>query len=482
MSRASIIMLLLLALGGAGGGTYFLVFPRVSAVVQDETRDGLQTAARLVYRIERDEQAKLLSGMMAASRRTKLVNLLASKPTASGQLKQWLDDLRVEIAAVTASARNFATVSDMFVLDTNGKGLVRNVDMHWTGKSPSEDHAVAEIVQKACKGKTGIAIIDQRDGVSRVVAVPINHNGKSSGVLLGFFPLDATEIRFRKSYIESDVDIALIGDGKIVASSLKNGRLAKVEAYVKNHDDGLAKILSADPSHPRVLDSTGMGAYLAGISLAPENKDAHARLGMLLVRWTDSIVGPMNEIALYLFVGMGLLFVFLSLLVVMIGGGLSRSLKTMEEELLDMVNSGQMRTIRSTGPALVKSIAHLFSQLLDHGDSGPEERAEELKQMVSMDDIVTVDENEDSNGLVEHKEHDTTEDDPLSEYYTALYSEFCSAKEELGERVKRLDLTRFRNKLEKQKKKIKSKHSCKDVRFEVMVKSGKVSLQPKILR
>lgn len=468
MSRLSIILLLLLSLGISAAGTYLLVFPRVSTVVQDEVRDGLKTAVRFVGQMEREDEAKLLSKMADSASRSNLLDLLDSRPGASVAKQKWLDDLRVEIAALTASLRNIATVSDMFILDAEGNGLVRNVDMHWSAKPPSDDKSVLSAVKNACEGHANEVIIATQQGLSRVVATPISDKGKQLGVLLGFFPLDTTEIRSRKSFIESDVDIVVLSDGKVKASSLEKDRLAKVEKYLADHEKILARMLSV-ASHPEIIDAKALDAYLAGIYLKSRT-DKPAPCGLILLRWTKSHDATMNEIAAYFFTGMALLFVFLSFLIVLIGGGLMRSLKSLEHDLLDVVNSDQKRALRAGGPSIIRSIAHLCSQLISDeeigdDDHGQEQENDDSHQMSDLDDL-----------------SGTTEGDPLSDYYASLYGEFCSAKKELGERVNKLNLDRFRAKLEKQSKRIKNKHSCKDVRFEVMVKSGKVSLQPKIVR
>ncbi len=500
MSRASIVFLLLFSLGGAGAGTYLLVFPRVESIVQNEAKDALQTAARLMEQMEREDESKLRSKMTDSSMRKNLLKILGSRPGASGSTERWLDDLRVEIAGLTAFVRNYATVSDMFILDAKGKGLVRDVDMHWTGKYPSDNKSVLDAIESARAGKAATELFESPLGVTRAVAVPVGSDGKLLGVLLGFFPLDISEIRSRKSFIESDVDIAVVSGDKITASSMEKSRFAKVEKYFSAHGKQVEEIISGGSSGHEVMDVAGMDAYLAGVSLKPDA--AKAPFGMILVRWTDSMTAPLKEIALYFFAGMAMLFIFMSFLVVMLGGGLIRSLKTLEGELLDVVNSGKKRPVGTSGPVIVKSIAHLCSQLISGqpGEADPQSRQfDSLDGLEEFSDKDDDDEDADKHATQDSSDTEEKSDkpdktstrsndevveqgEPLSDYYASLYSEFCIAKKELGETVDKLNLGRFRAKLEKQARNIKNKHCCKDVRFEVLVKAGKVRLQPKILR
>ncbi|MBN2493933.1 MAG: hypothetical protein JXR96_05015 [Deltaproteobacteria bacterium] len=67
-------------------------------------------------------------------------------------------------------------------------------------------------------------------------------------------------------------------------------------------------------------------------------------------------------------------------------------------------------------------------------------------------------------------------------YYRKLFNEFCRAKAGQGDSLDKLDLARFRRKLERQAEALKNRHACRMVRFSVVVKDGKVSLRPEILR
>jgi len=77
------------------------------------------------------------------------------------------------------------------------------------------------------------------------------------------------------------------------------------------------------------------------------------------------------------------------------------------------------------------------------------------------------------------------EEKPESEeekYYREMFEEFVRAKQDLGEKVEKLNLERFVRKLKKQEEVLKAKHGCKGVKFQVMVKNNQVSLRPRIIR
>jgi hypothetical protein len=67
-------------------------------------------------------------------------------------------------------------------------------------------------------------------------------------------------------------------------------------------------------------------------------------------------------------------------------------------------------------------------------------------------------------------------------YYREMFEEFVRAKQEMGEKVEKLNLDRFVRKLKKQEELLKAKHGCKGVKFQVTVKNNQVSLRPRIIR
>lgn len=65
----------------------------------------------------------------------------------------------------------------------------------------------------------------------------------------------------------------------------------------------------------------------------------------------------------------------------------------------------------------------------------------------------------------------------LDPAHRPLYDEFRSAKVEVGEDVERLTYEKFLQKLDRNRNALKARYNCTDVRFEVAVRNGKVTLK-----
>ncbi len=67
-------------------------------------------------------------------------------------------------------------------------------------------------------------------------------------------------------------------------------------------------------------------------------------------------------------------------------------------------------------------------------------------------------------------------------HYRAVYNEFVSSKAELGEAVDNITYEGFRTKLKTSEQQLVGRHSCRAVRFQVLVKDRTVSLRPQLVR
>ena len=68
------------------------------------------------------------------------------------------------------------------------------------------------------------------------------------------------------------------------------------------------------------------------------------------------------------------------------------------------------------------------------------------------------------------------------EHYRRVYDEFVAAKTELGESVEGLSFEGFGAKLRASEESLLQQHSCRAVRFQVIVKDQAVSLRPQLVR
>ena len=64
------------------------------------------------------------------------------------------------------------------------------------------------------------------------------------------------------------------------------------------------------------------------------------------------------------------------------------------------------------------------------------------------------------------------------QYYRRLFDEYITSRQKLGQSNENIYYERFVEKLEKNENVLKARHGCAEVRFEVVVKEGKVVLKP----
>ena len=139
MSRAAIVILLLVAVISVTLGAYLIIFPRVQDLHLSEAKGSLATTGRLLQEMDVADEVRLAEKLSELSRRPSLRDLLRATPSDSRERQGWLNKLRAEVASLTTAARGVAPVKDFFVLNDKGVGLVRNIDLHWTGKTPTAD-------------------------------------------------------------------------------------------------------------------------------------------------------------------------------------------------------------------------------------------------------------------------------------------------------------------------------------------------------
>jgi hypothetical protein len=92
------------------------------------------------------------------------------------------------------------------------------------------------------------------------------------------------------------------------------------------------------------------------------------------------------------------------------------------------------------------------------------------------------DEGEDDVDDDEDEDEDEDEDGPLADPLEALFDAYVSAKQEHGEPTDDLELTSFVATIRDESERLRESHQCRDVRFEVRVQDGAVSLLPRLLR
>ncbi len=476
MSRTAIVLILLCALGAMSLGTYFLVFPRVAEIHLIETTKGLDTAGRLLQEMDVVDEGLLLGKAVELAARPGLRRLLEVRPAGQQARGAWLVKLRAEAAGLAAAARDVATVKDFFILDAAGVGLVRNIDLHWTGKAPSTHEVVKEALGRAIEGKQQTFIFEEQGQLSRAVAAPVTHKGKQLGIVLITFPFDDTLAKARGSELELDVDFAYLTRTGIPSKNLPEGAQKALQRHLETNPDILERLLAGKKLQGRTIETAGQRFLMVGVPV--KARGGKGVCCLVLMRSAEDMDRPLQELGLYLFGGTGLLFLFLAVLTVLFGGRLTRSLKGLEQEIFDVVNAGKPRMVQAQGPAIVRSVANLLNQAFmgQAFDGHTAEMADQDEDRFAFEGFSAL---EDELGAGEEP---AVEQEGEDAYFRELFDQFCKARQELGEDTSKLVFERFWDKLEAQAEKIKDVHGCLEVRFRVTIKEGKVNLLPRIVR
>lgn len=526
MSRTAIVLILLIALGAVSLGTYLLLFPRVEEIQLAEASAGLTASGQALLQMERADQARLVMRLQQLAGRKGLVQLLAEKPGNGSARSAWLTKLRAEVAGLSAAAHKASTLKDLFVLAADGRGLVRNVDLHWTDKEPSQHPDVKKAVAGATEGRSTVLTIMDKGQLVRGIVVPVERKGVVLGVLYAVFPVDRALARARIGQLPQGLRLAFLSVGRIPVSTLADAEQAALDSSLQQDDRLRRAVLAGKRVPPEPISLAGRAFLVTALpGLSEAGESGGDAWGLLVFRSVQDLQRPVQELGLYLFGGTGLLFLFLAVLIALLGGRLDRCLKDLERDMLDVVHTGERRKVVGHGPTIVRSLGVLASQLstgeafegreelrppqepagLAH--SGEDEQVGQVEAPPNAEEQADEDQESGNSGQAEDQtgsagdlDDGDQDDEPAAEqvreceegseperdgeleYYRGLFDRFLAAKEQTGAKPGKLDFDRFRSKLEKQAKKIRAKHGCKEVRFEVKIKSGKVNLVPKIVR
>jgi hypothetical protein len=473
MSRTSIVLLLLLTLAAAGAATAWLVFPRVSEAQRDEAAMGLRTAARLLEEMERADRWQLVGKLEQLAGRPGLVQLLAEGP--GNDRESWLVRLRAELAGLTAAAREVAAVDDFFVLDRSGRGLVRNVDLHWTGEAPSEHPAVRAAIDGARDDQSRVVLFERRDDLARGVVVPIMRRGRRVGMLFGVFPLDHALAKARGADLPEQVHFAYLSRNGWAASNLPQVQREALQQHFAANPALRRRLLAGGRFEPRVFEAGSVRLQALGRAFGSDE----VPVGLVVVRSTARLQRSLDELSLYLVGGIGVLFVFVTMMVVLFGGRLTRSLRDLERQLQKAVSTEGDVELRKRGPAVVRRLAGLVEQLIRGRAAPTAPVAAPAAQEPPGDEDAALGE-DDGLAVVQETIEIVGPEVDRGEPMRQLFERFRRAKHEAGESTERLDFERFQSKLLRQAESLRDRHGCARVDFEVRIKAGRVNLVPRI--
>jgi hypothetical protein len=384
MSRAAIIILLLVAVISVTLGAYLIVFPRVQAIHLSEAKGSLVTTGRLLQEMDVADEMRLVGKLSQLSRRSSLRDLLRAAPSDAQERQGWLNKLRAEVASLTTAVRGVAPVRDFFVLNEKGVGLVRNIDLHWTGKSPTGDPEFLKAINQAGSGRRKVLLVQEGPSLLRVVVVPVYAGARVIAVICATFPLDDGIAKARSGEMGLDVEFAYVTRTGVASGALSEEVWKSIEKFVKDKGVQLAKLLDGTSLSPQEFQGAAGRLLVAGAPVSAYG--AEGRLGIILVRNVDTLGKPYGELALWLFGTGGICLVILVILVVIFGGSLARGLRQLEVDALEISSGEEVRRFKVKGPVLIKSVAELLNQILTRlqKEEPDEEKVEEEEPLAAL--------------------------------------------------------------------------------------------------
>jgi len=483
LSRSAIILLLVLVVGGTAGGTFQLVFPRVAELRLAEASQGLQGAARLMQELDRVDEARLSGALEALTARPSLRALLRDRPAEAAAREEWLERLRSELVGLEAALREVATVKELIVCEPGGSGLARLGDAAWTGKPVAADGPLAQAVREAAGGRAYAALGVLDGGLVRVAAAPVRESERVRGVLLATFLLDDGLVRARQAEVPIEAGFAYLTERGLMAADLSKAQRKALEAQLEAAPELVTRLLAGKPVEPFAVGE------LLVVGLPVTARGGQGLAGLLAVRSVRKLNRPLDELALYLFSAAGLGLLGLAFVTVLLGGHLPRGLAELERQAGDLTAAAATGRpggrLQPPGPKRVRRLAQALNALLE-ALSRAAPAAQAGKGRPAREPTNT---DMDVSGLnleapVEGGCQEPSAGDPgLDEYYLRLFDAFRVARARAGEPVdEKLNLDRFRRKLERQAELLLARHACQAVRFEVVVTDGKVSLRPTLER
>ncbi|NMB74755.1 MAG: hypothetical protein GYA21_06450 [Myxococcales bacterium] len=364
MSRITAVVVLFVALAGVVAGAHFALFPRLESLQAKEVEGELRLGAQVVQGLEQKAQELLLGKLRELAARPALRELLAQKPADENVREAWLTNLRAEVAAQVALLRDMP-IRDLFILDAAGTGLVRNIDLHWTGKPPSEDPAVLEMVRSAQGGQMRAGVVASGSQLLRVAAVPVGNTPPQGILLLQALVDDQSARNFRGKLPleieEMDVAVMFGGDG-VAGTSLAEEKLEWLHQAAKQPP--LSEWLAGKRGEDSLVFSFGPKGRLRAAAIAAIAAEAAepACHSLIVIRDLDALRRPFAELLLWTGAAAGAAWIALSLLLLVFGGRFFRASAALEREALSVLH-GEKAAVTPRGPALIRSLAEIFNQV-----------------------------------------------------------------------------------------------------------------------
>ena len=446
----------------------------------------------LLAKAERITEAASVRYKLSDAESYSLIDVLHREPSyerhldAHNYLMVWQEkfkDEEADLRNIPVLHRDLVTMHAgipelFFVVDNQGKGVARiGVNTYeWWGHDLAGGENSYSVLKQVESGKTLMDMWIWDGKLFHVAVAPIKDAwGSYLGAVVMGFPINQ-DISTRYADIIGDCKLMFFHNGEIYASSLSSSETKVVD------NEFLKWLISREESEPKERKE---------ISLSNENYLAigghfignvgNVKSGYILLLPMAKYQKPFSALGAGIPL-VGIVILIIALVVVfMIIRNFLRPLEELDLGIQEILagNKEYIFPVKPSHPfqAEMAYSLNLMSAYLQ-GKPLPDDDEEE-----GWDDFdfkpPTHKKKPVVKGISLGKALQPSAQAEKDNYNRALFEEYITARQKLGQSNENILFERFIEKLQKNENVLKARHGCKEVRFEVVLKEGKVVLKPK---
>jgi len=486
MNRAIVGGVIAGALALLTGVAYFYATSSLESRIEKDVRERVQKSVELLVQNANLDMLKLQKRVELTARDKAFIGAMAGETPNIDAASEGFERLSAKGRAEGEG------VPDIFaVVDAEGRllaqmGIANPVADQWLADGKPKHAAIA--LALSARQVTSEIWDYQGRGLLKVGVAPIIDPDfdKVSGVLVMGYSLTATEAQRQQGLLGAD--IAYFYGDKVYATSFRKGanedtpkqnEIAERLRSTQLEQDALANVLAEkvhaiDIDGEHYLASAGRLPRFSSLKLPADYPGYQA--GAVVLKSLSEANAAVAPVRLAIgFLGIGAIVLsFLGM--VLIAKTFLGPLDHVEVGVNDIINGNLDRVFEPVGrdfEGLANALNVMMARLLGRPEPGEEEYDEQGN--VVMPSTLHFD----TEGLSPRDaEAMALAQEPEADYYKRIFDEYISARKENKEPTEGISFDSFVAKLHLNEASLKRKYECQAVRFNVMVKDGKVILKP----
>jgi hypothetical protein len=477
MHRLKLIALLLFLVLGLGLASFMVVRndfgPRITkAAADDLTKTQLQVQA---LKFARGRRLVKVADWLARNEEISFVKALREATDEARHREAFSAIARIK--PLLQKTKRLDYVPDVtLVLSPQGKIIARN-RFETRSDTTLTFPLIARVVAEKTRDQDIWRYREQNERMMTVALAPILDGANVAGVLaLLYEHNNQMAVEDRKAF---RAEVAYFHDDKLYGSSLAEP--AQIESLRGFVVPNKADLQAGKVVGPTPIDVAGKKF----IALAAQfNSDATDRAGGFIIATSlDDALAPVSAfLGRFPFIAVGFL-----LIAILLGLFILRSVTApydrIEQGVLEMVAGNTDHRFDTNLPGGAGTLAHALNLLVAQlqGRPPPDREPED---MAWADPFFIADLSAEEIKAHHYEAAAAHRDDLDSQmgltlaYYEKLFKDYVDARARAGERGAEIDMGPFVDKVRKNEEVLRRKYRCAAVKFEVLVKEGKVILKP----